>query len=505
MKINLITNFIKNKLLFINICLLFVVIYLIFTIFHINIKLFFSNKPVCKNCNVILISLDTLGANHLPCYGYDRNTSQNLCDFAKNNVFFTNAFSNAGWTLPSHFSIFTSLYPNHHNMVNLDKNKLNPNINTMAELFKKANYKTIYVGAINNWSLPLQRGLGRGFDTVLNQLSLKNLANWDKSIAQLIKNNNKKQSTFLFLHTYWVHEPYVVNEVSEGNNKRIFTNDSYQDIPVEWAGFTKFSKEFMDYIINLYENKIKEDNPVDKKNDQNIVNSLKGAKNIADAEKIYNNLITGQNNFSKFYFHQIGKLSGKVSYAKSLYDEMIYYLDKKLAMIFDLISNSKLANNTIIIITSDHGEEFMEHWSLAHPADHLYNTTTAVPLIMYIPGIKQRKIDNLVQSIDILPTVLTLTGLKSSKTYFDGIDLTNSLLGRWQAKHNDYLISEGPNIDSIRDNQWKLYVKNPQGENNIYKLYNLYKDPLEKNNLAQKEQKIVKSLQDSLNKIIYKK
>ena len=60
-------------------------------IFKLDIKSFFE-KPICRNCNVILISLDTLGANHLPCYGYERNTAQNLCNFAKDNVLFTNAF-----------------------------------------------------------------------------------------------------------------------------------------------------------------------------------------------------------------------------------------------------------------------------------------------------------------------------------------------------------------------------------------------------------------------------
>jgi arylsulfatase A-like enzyme len=507
MKTNSKTSFIKNKLLFINICLFLTSIFLGLIIFHIDIKSIFK-KPVCNHCNVILISLDALGGNHLPCYGYDRNTAQNLCNFAKDNVFFTHAFSNAGWTLPSNFSIFTSLYPNHHNMTYFDKNKLDPGISTMTEFFKKANYETIYVGTLNDRSLPLERGLGRGFETTSDSLSSISLASWDKAISQLIENNNKKQSTFLSLYTYWGHYPYVVNDVSEGNNKRIFTNDFYQDIPLDYAGYSKFSKEFMDYILNQYENKIKEDNIVDKKNDQNIVDSLKGAKNITDAEKIYNNLVTDfyikDINRSNFYFDKIKKSEGKISYTRSLYDEMIYYLDKKLVMILDLITKTELANNTIIIITADHGEEFMEHGSFTHPADHLYNSTTTVPLIMYIPGIKQRKVDDLVQSIDILPTILDLTGIKSSENHFDGTDMTDALLGHPQAKHNDYLISEGPN-DSIRNNRWKLYVSYNDETNNTYELYDLYNDPLEKNNLAQKEPQIVKSLHVNLNKIIYKR
>ena len=108
------------------------------------------------------------------------------------------------------------------------------------------------------------------------------------------------------------------------------------------------------------------------------------------------------------------------------------------------------------------------------------------------------------QSIDILPTVLNLTGLDKIQNNFDGIDLTDSILGRWNAKKNDYLISEGPN-DSIRNNRWKLYTRYPTGGPNIFELYDISKDPQEKNNLAIENPEIVKELFNNLNRIIYKK
>jgi len=511
------SNNIKNKLLLLNIGLLIALIYLGLLIFNIDIQSLFR-RPVCNHCNVILISLDTLGAEHLPCYGYDRNTAPNLCNFAKNNILFSNAFSNASWTLPSHFSIFTSLYPKHHIMVNDVNhqimagdftNKLDPSIITMAEYFKKANYKTIYIGPITDPTLSLQRGIGKGFENIFDSLHPNyTLESWDKGISQLIANNKKKENTFLFLHTYWVHDPYLVDDVPDGNIKRIYTKNFYPDISLNRDSYYKFSQNFLDFILVNYENKIKTDDVYERKNDQNIINSLRAAKSLIEAEKIYLKLIpnfsTREGFFSEFYFKNINKSNMAISYDKSLYDELIYRLDKQMTLIFSITSNTELANNTIIIITSDHGEEFMEHGSLGHPADHLYNTITAIPLIMYVPGIKQKKIDNLVQSIDILPTILNLTGIKNSNNYFDGIDLTDSILGRWFPKKNDYLISEGPN-DSIRNDRWKLYVDNLQRKKNINELYDLYKDPREKSNIAKENPKIVKDLQDKLDKIIYKK
>src|SRR4029078_11710125 len=97
--------------------------FLILGIVLIAIFLRTSQKLKCPNCNVILVSVDTLGSNHLPCYGYYRNTAPNLCKFANDNVLFFHSYSNASWTLPSHFSMFTALYPKHHG-VNEDNDVL---------------------------------------------------------------------------------------------------------------------------------------------------------------------------------------------------------------------------------------------------------------------------------------------------------------------------------------------------------------------------------------------
>ena len=78
----------------------------------------FEQKLTCPDCNVILISIDTLRSDHLGVYGYERNTSPNIDEFAKNAIVFENAYAQAPWTLPSHMSMLTGLYTSRHGVIN---------------------------------------------------------------------------------------------------------------------------------------------------------------------------------------------------------------------------------------------------------------------------------------------------------------------------------------------------------------------------------------------------
>ena len=107
-------------------------------------------KPVCERCNVILVSLDTLSALHLPCYGYQRNTAPNLCRFAKENILFQNSYSQTPFTISSHFSIFTSLYPTTHQMLRPYTGYLKEEYLTLPQVFRLNGYQTIYNGSLTN-------------------------------------------------------------------------------------------------------------------------------------------------------------------------------------------------------------------------------------------------------------------------------------------------------------------------------------------------------------------
>lgn len=449
-----------------------------------------QDKPLCEKCNVILVSLDTLGSNHLPCYGYERNTAPNLCKFAKENIMFSNSYSNAPWTLPSHFSIFTSLYPKHHGVLNTG-DKLNSDITTLPQIFKSNWYSTVYVGPTDDAQLPLDKGLERGFDLIYGTNSQIDLKSWENGLNKLKENTKNDKNSFLFLHSYWVHAPYVVESVSGQNKKRLFTDIYLPDIPLTVEDFSKYSSpEFITFVRNSQSLTEEE---------RNKFRSAKSNELIA----IFNSLSISTKYSIKqsFYFEQLKSNDSAGDYARALYDETIYYLDKNLRNLFDLVQSKQFTNNTILIITSDHGEEFMEHGYLGHPADRLYNSVTSVPLIMYIPGIKQMKIDKLVEGVDIFPTVLSLIGVKAPAS-IDGVDLTGIIQNKSDAKAKEYLISEGISIESVRNQAWKLY-RNYYRFNTDTELYDLISDPDEKNDIDENKP-INGGLLKALDAILYK-
>ena len=111
--------------------------------------------------HVILISIDTVRADHLGCYGYARDTSPNIDALARESVMFSQAFAQASWTLPSHMSVMTSLYPPVHG-VQEDDRALGDGVATLAQVLESGQYETagfiswVYVGK----SFGFARGFG---------------------------------------------------------------------------------------------------------------------------------------------------------------------------------------------------------------------------------------------------------------------------------------------------------------------------------------------------------
>lgn len=168
--------------------------------------IFYKRKPAAKRAYVFLISADTLRADHLPTYGYDRETAPNISHFSKDAVVFENAYSQAPWTLPSHMSLFTSLYEFNHGV--RKSGTLSPEVDFLVEELSR-NWAARSING-GGW-VSADFGFNRGFDLYKSYGrcgptpdSAKTL--FEKTIEDLKKHNFPR--SFYFLHSYQIHTPY---------------------------------------------------------------------------------------------------------------------------------------------------------------------------------------------------------------------------------------------------------------------------------------------------------
>lgn len=242
-------------------------------------------------------------------------------------------------------------------------------------------------------------------------------------------------------------------------------------------------------------------------------------------------------NLKSFDISQIVKLNKKeitlpqsdLEHLKTLYDAELLELDNSLGQLFNQLTETGLINNSIIIITADHGEEFGERGIWGMHAYSLYNELIKVPLIIRIPNFdKPKRIPNLVELIDIVPTITSILNLKSPQD-FNGQDLFDissgkvtknyiyaetfiqkqQMLDSIEAGYSTQKISDiPPQIQEGLNQQKKQKVKTRMIRTNEFKLinnfngstelYNIKDDPLEKNNLAGKGLKEETILLDKL-------
>ncbi|MFZ2206213.1 MAG: sulfatase [Microgenomates group bacterium] len=495
-----------RKLLVIMICILFIFVsYGLLLVKGVNTKSVIdrgislvqstiTNKPFCKDCNIVLISLDTLSANHLPCYGYKRNTAPNLCKFAKKNITFSNMFSNANYTLPSHVSIFTGLYPSQHkvNIPHIDS--LSRSIPFLPEILQQNGFMTYLFIPDNSPYLPFDKVYNRGINKII---PVEHPLDWNAGIDMLKKNNEKNQKTFLFLHTFWLHSPYLLEDV----NKRFFADDdgrTNSQIPQTKNELRKCTPQFLSYLkkVTTYELGIhfwSWDAKI-KNTFQSMYADLE-KRSIDDATfctvKEYEYFLEFYHN--AFYMYLVESLnSNEVKQAVNLYDSKIKELDIYLQGIFDQILSTDLKKNTIIIVTSDHGEEFMEHGQFEH-AKNLFNTSIKVPLLIYIPGSEGKTVTQFAQSVDIMPTLLNIIGVRQNITT-SGFDLFDNR--RNKSVYAEHLLDG--NNKTIMNQQWKLFIQKEGKKNIPYELYDMQNDPQEQNNLIFTHNDEVKRMQQYL-------
>ena len=303
-----------------------------------------ESAPVHHNIRgVILISIDTLRADVLGCYGNPDATSPYLDALARRNIVFQNTMVQLPGTLPSHMSMLTSLYPKEHD-VYPPKSKLNPEIRTAADFFRAAGYYTI--GITEGGYVKGIYGFDQGFDQFNDESK-----SWSQTLQlgiESMQNLEDDDQFFLFLHTYEVHDPYRPHSV------------------------------FRDIFVNPAETPV-----VDP---------------------------TGPN-LSAFNRGNLDIDLSDVEIFRGLYTAEVRYMDSQFRKLWRFIWDNGWQDLVMILVTSDHGEEFLDHGRLVH--EQIYQPLIQVPLLMRAPEWRQASIvPFLAESVDLLPTMLGYVGLK---------------------------------------------------------------------------------------------
>lgn len=446
----------KKSLLF------FFVLSIVIGFLYVSVKkLFFHpvlNAQNLNKKNIILISIDTLRADHLGVYGYHRNTSPFIDQLARESIVFKQASAASGFTLPSHTSLFTGLYPRTHKVtihykpegssVNLSeykKTSLHEKYKTLAEYLSSIGYHTIWMVNSGIDQLNSEDSEGRGFQTKLqSMLKLSKLSKWVDS--------NPDKKFFAFLHTSYPHDPYY-NRGFKFRNYPVFSISDYKgNIPGT-----------LDETLRKF----------NKKNRLNI--------DTAGLFPLY------YHRFAEFWWSFVNFEDSKdIQRLKDLYDDCILLVDHHIGRLISTLKAKNLYENTIIIIVSDHGEAFGEHGRFRHVT--LHREILHVPLILYIPGFGSKSIKSKVSLIDVYPTILDLTG-KNAPHQMDGKSLLPLIKGNREEIH-DYIFGSYYSDTSVSDGKWKL-IKTESGDK---ELYDIVKDPYEKREVSEKYPNILKKL-----------
>jgi len=434
-----------------------------------------ENTHLCANKpNILLIVMDTTRVDHLSCYNYQKKTTPHIDAFATDALTYTHAYATASWTLPSIASILTGTYPGSHGAhrvetteTYLPMNALDDTQTTLAELLKQAGYST--AGMVSCEFLTERFGLHQGFthfdDTissylftlstfgavqflnhfspVIDYLSSKGLYGYsvaeqvNTSALSWLEENGRGNPFFLFLHYFDPHHPYLPEDLG--------TDPKH--IP-DGIG-KRYRKDYVNYIDM----------------ERDLIDSVRwGRKPLLPDERDY--LINN-------------------------YDREISELDKKIGDIFKKLRELDLYDDTLIIVTADHGESFGEHNLMLHGV-HLYEDNIHVPLIIKYPFCDTQK--------GFIDYPVSLTGIVPTLCSYLSIPTPDSIQGApFNQPHQQKIIAQNFFDRNLKKQKWAnrlthdlislhvgdyKYITLSAGED---QLFNLKEDPQETNNIIHRD------------------
>ena len=451
-----------------------------------------------ENYNIVLIYIDTLRADHLNCYGYFRKTSPNIDKVAAESIVFMRNYTPITYTLASFMSIITSLYPKSHGVLEACKDKIPQGVKTLAQILHVYGYKTAWFGPNHDAHLDPAVGFGLGFDEVrISNHSRENPKTQSRELCDWLE-ANKNTKFFLNFHTYKVHDPYF----SSVAYKDEFSRSKQKSIPLSQKELDQAVFEAAKRGISEKETWLTEIVGRDLLNKAIATGVLEGEfssykfKSLrAFFERNKQELKMAQLEHY-VYWSKINLKDGQTKkYVEALYDAAILEFDSEvIGPVVAKLKQLNLYEKSVIVICSDHGEEFFEHGGYGHGTT-LYEELTHVPLIIKIPWIKRgRRIYELVQTTDIMPTILDLLDMVVP-AQAEGKSLAGVINNKEFMPVHQYVFGQRLGNSSIRSEKWDLIVSDKKES----ELYHIPSDPYQQHNLYLRKKSVSAKLNTELN------
>jgi arylsulfatase A-like enzyme len=373
--------------------------------------------------NVIIVLVDTLRADHMSLYGYERPTTPFIDSFAADAVVFEHARSQANCTFPSVNSLLTSRYPGIFIRQEEGQLGIPENTPSIAEILKAEGYHTIAVSASHIVrATPTEYnpsgGFDRGFDSFVEGCRWLHGACVNHHVFDEL--DIVEEPFFLYIHYMDPHELYQP--------------------PKRWE--KRFAGEYDGYDF------IGEGDP----------NPI--------AEMLYDD------------GPELDITEGDIQHLVDLYDDEIRYFDGVFRRLVRNLEERGLLDHTLIVFAADHGEEFMEHGHVKH-CRGVWNTLTHVPLIFRFPGIDGgKRISSTVQNLDVVPTVLDYLGIESGGFGLEGVSLRPLIEDREPTQI--FAFTDSGKYRAVDDGRFHLIL---DGANRSVTLFDIRLDPLEQRDL----------------------
>ena len=386
---------------------------------------------------VVLVSIDTLRADHLGLYGYERPTSPVLDRLALESSVFEQAMSSSPWTLPAHATLLTGLYPSRHGLTSHER-YLSSSLATLAQLFSRGGFRTAAV--VNSHNLGPEFGLDRGFQQyryVEERVDRREPSSEITDQAMEWVSHSGETPLFLFLHYYDVHSDY--------------------------ASLPEYETEFLRPYDGIADGSTAQ-----------LAAHREGKVSLSSADAP--NLI-------------------------DRYDAGIRQMDAEVGRLLDFLRERGLWEDTFFVLTSDHGEEFFEHGGVLHGQTQYQEVLRVPLMVKGPGVPHGRRVPTPVSLVDVAPTLLDragiavpegLDGLDVAPLWSEG---GRELEARYLFSEADHNNVEHDITRSVRYKSFKLHFNRLSRE---YRIYDLSRDPAEQADVSADQQQAFSALSERL-------